>query len=1194
MCKKMKRTFWHNDATPVENTLDRVMYEIKFDDTEGLLLDSVSLADIIEDSDGLMTFDALVTPYARLPAKMDILQRVMIRAGTTVQPLNYQCSEPFMQNGTANVAAIFELSDGQTISIFFHNPDTTPKKILPTDELISWKWLLNKKDITIVVAPEKGLDLNPRQVAVRIMKLAEKNSASFIRSNSKRAERMQALEDLKTEITGLEGDLKGALHRLEVAKVEKEDRDMAAVEPVKIDWAKAENLDTTEKIRAIGIAMIDEIGNENVYVVKDGKPYYFKPGNTDHYAVGKHDFSGDDAYGEIDTDPELTATEEETNEQELGIDADIFCKDIIDSPLSSAELKKVAGAYFRVQNRGPLTTNEATEFRGFYSTIKGNQLITDLAAPTKIMSISETMDYLIMHFKTKVYGYEQTNEQTEVETETEAAGTEGGVAKGKIQSVEQLVDIALSRKDGNKAFAEIGEITQDVAEKVKQVTGIDVTGWVHGIDEAAIRHIIKEHGDNLVEESRGQIAVTPQDISRINEIVQNPDSIEKGYPLPNGNETVIYKKTIEGTSIYVQEMRDGRRKLTAKTMWKVRAVPPATVETGLVHTSETSSTQPPQDDKNIPQSENNAINNEKSLIDAYINSYQASADKINMAIEAIDWSAIVDFKSGDVEEDKLRNTSNKDKDIEIAQNNLRDANIDYDRDLIYESLQFKAYGDAIMAYRAATSKIAELSKAAAIKNGKDKLKNLPENATLEDKAAAVFESIGIKGASADRIINAINNADIDSLRSFLGNLDNKASRAVFEIAIGIKLEKTVKGTLVQIDEWAGITPEQRITINADKQAIRDKDSLLSDLKYAWIPLEHIKVNTGKSMQDWIASTYNDGYTNIEKQKKGAATSYYMTNKEHGAIGFKKSKAFNSFLKSALAFGENDETLGMKKALKALNIDIAGEELTQVERVNKAYLFNGTDDFKEWLAESIDKTEYSPFLTAKTMDEAAKHNGASIEWGFFGGLSKEEENHLFGKTLDGVSDNDGIDIPIFDEDELGNSYSPDSDDDTVLDSVVMDGIDQTGYVGKILKYGVIAGRIDIGEDGKALVFIGENGDNRVKTKSGIDFMYSDLDVAEMVDLLLNSHQESQAGDDILPDPMSEPEPITPIEPAQNETAEIEAEITALRALIGTFEFSDALDNLLDKLEAAGLDGDYEKVVSDIIELDAQAENAKIGA
>jgi hypothetical protein len=608
----MKRTFWHNDATPVENTLDQVMFEIKFDDIEGLLLDSVSLADIIEDSDGLMAFDALVTPYARLPARMDVLLRVMMRSGTTVQPLNVQCSEPFMQNGTANVAAIFELSDGQTISIFFHNPDTTPKKILPTDELISWKWLLNKKDITIVVAPERNLDLNPRQVAARIMKLAEKNSASFVRSNGKRAERMQALEDLKTEITGLEGDLKGALHRLEIAKVEKEDRDMAVVEPViepvvnteeiepvvepeviepivdpAIDPVNVDGLDYTpidlsadQTKQAWDKAISETDGNEfeaakNVYkntlqghyvntsigkvlisghgwrkikehlkndslrakavpyiamILKEGSVGVFDPNNKVDKkpdVIGYYPFTktleidkklvtavlkveqkekGEFVYyldpsedgildstnenasllrfqpdslafqrseiptldssvepntggvniiilkvtdlegneiteleDSIDTDPELTATEEETNEQALGIDADIFCKDIIDSPLSSAELKKVAGAYFRVQNRGPLTIDEVAEFRQFYSTTKGNNLIIALAGPTKIHAISETMEYLILHFKTKHYGYEQTNEQTEVETETEAAGTEGGlIDQGNISDDDHI------------------------------------------------------------------------------------------------------------------------------------------------------------------------------------------------------------------------------------------------------------------------------------------------------------------------------------------------------------------------------------------------------------------------------------------------------------------------------------------------------------------------------------------------------------------------------------------------------------------------------------------------------------------------------------------------------------------------------------------------------------------------------------
>lgn len=350
----MKRTFWHNDATPVENTLDRVMYEIKFDDTEGLLLDSVSLADIIEDSDGLMAFDALITPYARLPARMDVIKRVMIRAGTTVQPLNVQTSEPFMQNGTANVAAIFELSDGQTISIFFHNPDTTPKKILPTDELISWKWLLNKKDITIVVAAERGLDLNPRQVAVRIMKLAEKNSASFIRSNGKRAERMQALEDLKTEITGLEGDLKGALHRLEIAKVEKEDRDMAAAEPVKpveknkvtLVWSEASEAENKEfsTLNELQQFMREEYENDasklpdigynkhkviingeasRIDVAQGGGDFNPFNDNLSKYLIA----DGFDVDVEADLpsldpevidpviEPELTATEEEANEQ---------------------------------------------------------------------------------------------------------------------------------------------------------------------------------------------------------------------------------------------------------------------------------------------------------------------------------------------------------------------------------------------------------------------------------------------------------------------------------------------------------------------------------------------------------------------------------------------------------------------------------------------------------------------------------------------------------------------------------------------------------------------------------------------------------------------------------------------------------------------------------------------------------------
>lgn len=219
-----RKVQWNSDALPYDNTLDHVLYEIRCADAgEGLLMDAVTAQEITEDADGLLAFDALVSPYAKLERKMELLRGVMERTGDKVKPVAMQITEPFKQRGVANVAAIFELSDGQTVSIFFHNPDVTPGKMAPTDEVISWKWLLNKKDITIVVAPERGADLNVREVARRIMRLAEKNSPAFQRLNAKRAERMGAIQSLKDEITGLEAELSAAQHELEVAKVDAED-----------------------------------------------------------------------------------------------------------------------------------------------------------------------------------------------------------------------------------------------------------------------------------------------------------------------------------------------------------------------------------------------------------------------------------------------------------------------------------------------------------------------------------------------------------------------------------------------------------------------------------------------------------------------------------------------------------------------------------------------------------------------------------------------------------------------------------------------------------------------------------------------------------------------------------------------------------------------------------------------------------
>lgn len=207
---------WDSTANPVGTTLAALLYDLRRDDEDGLLLDSVSESDIMEASDGESILDALVVQASKLERKMTQLQAIMANAGSTVKPVAMQITNPFKQHGTTNIAVIYELSDGQTVTVFMHNPDTTPNKILPTDELVSWKWMLNKKDITILVAPEKGQDLNPREVGRRIMRLAEKNSTRFQQANQKRSERLSSIQSTKDRIAAKETQLADLASELEL------------------------------------------------------------------------------------------------------------------------------------------------------------------------------------------------------------------------------------------------------------------------------------------------------------------------------------------------------------------------------------------------------------------------------------------------------------------------------------------------------------------------------------------------------------------------------------------------------------------------------------------------------------------------------------------------------------------------------------------------------------------------------------------------------------------------------------------------------------------------------------------------------------------------------------------------------------------------------------------------------------------
>ena len=225
-----------------DGQVHKLLYQIRQCDDTHQALEPLAYHDMIAElgNQGFMyeNYDALIVEYNKLEKKAKQLLMVMQGAADTVKPVGVTVSKPLTKGGVANVVAWFEMDDGQAVGVFFHNPDKTPKKIDPTDEMISYKWVLNKKDITIAVAPEQGKDLVIRTVAKRIMQLVEKNHERFVKANGDKAALNQTEQDLSAQVTEKQATLKGLQDEvvaLQARKAEKEAAQLAqekVIEPV--------------------------------------------------------------------------------------------------------------------------------------------------------------------------------------------------------------------------------------------------------------------------------------------------------------------------------------------------------------------------------------------------------------------------------------------------------------------------------------------------------------------------------------------------------------------------------------------------------------------------------------------------------------------------------------------------------------------------------------------------------------------------------------------------------------------------------------------------------------------------------------------------------------------------------------------------------------------------------------------------
>ena len=122
--------------------------------------------------------------------------------------------------------------------------------------------------------------------------------------------------------------------------------------------------------------------------------------------------------------------------------------------------------------------------------------------------------------------------------------------ENKIQEILDFINVVTNQT--NKNFIDFLKIDTEQAQTIKEITGVEVKGYVHSLDNSGVLHALKHKN------------ISVADLLLIPFIIENYDFIGKGKE----DNTIVYKKIINQEYYYVEEIRTGRKKLALKTLYK--------------------------------------------------------------------------------------------------------------------------------------------------------------------------------------------------------------------------------------------------------------------------------------------------------------------------------------------------------------------------------------------------------------------------------------------------------------------------------------------------------------------------------------------------------------------------------------------------------------------------------------------------
>ncbi|MBO9679565.1 MAG: hypothetical protein J7556_15085 [Acidovorax sp.] len=152
----------------------------------------------------------------------------------------------------------------------------------------------------------------------------------------------------------------------------------------------------------------------------------------------------------------------------------------------------------------------------------------------------------------------------------EHAGELDGAITGVRREIRAVIDAARSPGHAPQK-AVLGQVAGWLVQSAA-AQGMNVEGFRHVLDGSAVRHMIKNHYEAKGEKSRGQIPLTDADLMALPAVVQNPERVVLGTKNRLGKEQIAYIKQMpDGSTLYLEEVRTGRKELAAVTARKYPA-----------------------------------------------------------------------------------------------------------------------------------------------------------------------------------------------------------------------------------------------------------------------------------------------------------------------------------------------------------------------------------------------------------------------------------------------------------------------------------------------------------------------------------------------------------------------------------------------------------------------------------------------